>query len=125
MTQLLTAIFASLPGPFMMFIGGEEGIEELLPKLSKLKESRAYQHGEVHWWVEESVDQDLFGISYFDSNGGISVLVNTSPNEISGTLPINTKVLGVEQLVGNVEIKGNDFSLEAYAAVVINHKVGQ
>jgi len=125
MTQLLTAIFAALPGPFMMFIGGEEGIEELLPKLSKLKEGQAYQYGEVHWWVEESVNQDLFGISYFNSSEGISILVNTSPSQISGTLPNNTRVFEVDPLVGNVEIKGNDFSLEAYAAVVINHKVGQ
>jgi hypothetical protein len=123
MTQLLTVMFASLPGPFMMFIGGEDGIENLLPKLSSLKQSAAYQKGDIKWWVEDAVDQNLFGISYLNPGEGKSVLVNTGNSEIFGILPDNLRTDDVQLLVGSAEAVQNRFKIGAHSAMIINHKV--
>lgn len=121
-TQLLTVIFASLPGPFMMFIGGEHGIEKLLPKLSDLKQSKAYELGDVKWWVEDSVDENLFGISYMSPGEGKSILVNTGNSEIAGILPDHLRAEDVEILVGSAEAVQNRFKLAAHSAMIISHK---
>lgn len=124
MTQLLTVIFASLPGPFMMFIGGEEGIEDLLPKLANLKLSDAYKYGAVSWWVDESINQELFGISYSGKDKGFSIVVNTSEAELVEHLPRGMTGISAEALVGGAELTNNEIRLLANSAAVINHKVG-
>lgn len=123
MTQLLTVMFASLPGPFMMFIGGEEGIEELLPKLSELKQSLAYQNGAVKWWVEEKVNESLFGISYINNDEGKSILVNTGNSEITGQLPGHWRIDFMDLLVGSAEAARNSFKIGANSAMIIDHRV--
>jgi len=123
MTQLLTVMFASLPGPFMMFIGGEEGIEELLPKLSELKQSLAYQNGAVKWWVEEKVNESLFGISYINNDEGKSILVNTGNSEITGQLPGHWHIDFMDLLVGSAEAARNSFKIGANSAMIIDHRV--
>ena len=58
--KLLTLVFATLPGPFMMFSGGEIGIEELLPKISSAKQ--LYLNGEdgISWWTQDWIPNDVF-----------------------------------------------------------------
>ena len=123
MAQLLTVMFASLPGPFMMFIGGEEGIEKLLPKLSEFKQTSAYLTGEVKWWIEETVNENLFGISYLNGDDSQSILVNTGNREISGKLPERWNAEYVGVLVGSAEASQNGFIIGSHSAMNIHHKV--
>jgi hypothetical protein len=58
--KLLTLVFATLPGPFMMFSGGEIGIEELLPKISKTKQLLLNGEDGISWWTEEWIPNDVF-----------------------------------------------------------------
>jgi hypothetical protein len=58
--KLLTTVFATLPGPFMMFSGGEIGIEELLPQISKTKQLLLNGEDGISWWTEEWIPGDVF-----------------------------------------------------------------
>ena len=58
--KLLTMVFATLPGPFMMFSGGEIGIEELLPQISKTKQLLLNGEDGISWWTEEWIPGDVF-----------------------------------------------------------------
>jgi len=58
--KLLTLVFATLPGPFMMFSGGEIGIEELLPKISKTKQLLLNGEDGISRWTEEWIPNDVF-----------------------------------------------------------------
>jgi hypothetical protein len=58
--KLLTMVFATLPGPFMMFSGGEIGIEELLPQISKTKQLLLNGEDGISWWTDEWIPGDVF-----------------------------------------------------------------
>ena len=58
--KLLTMVFATLPGPFMMFSGGEIGIEELLPQISKTKQLLLNGEDGISWWTEKWIPGDVF-----------------------------------------------------------------
>ena len=93
--RLLTVMFGSLPGPFMMFTGGEQGIEDLLPALAKLKVRREWTCGAVSWWLNDEVPDSVFGLTR--SLGGVSttVLANFSdaPVAVGGAILANATVL--------------------------------
>jgi hypothetical protein len=75
--QLLTLIFMSLPGPFMMFTGGEHGIEHVLETFNHLKqETRDWSELNVHWLNNDSMPEDVFGISRSNQQLEIITLVN-------------------------------------------------
>ena len=120
MTRLLTCIFGSLPGPFMMFIGGEVGIDQLLPKISKLKLSEAYQYGETRWWDSDSTPEELFGITYQNFNKSKTMLVNTSQKAVNIPLSSNFKVDHMEELVGEVICKSDELVLGPQSAAIIS-----
>jgi hypothetical protein len=81
--QLLTLIFGSLPGPFMMFTGGEIGIEQLLPKLAHAKRSKIWLTGEITWWTNADVPDGLFAISRKLDNRVSASIVNFSEKELT------------------------------------------
>jgi hypothetical protein len=81
--KLLTLIFGSLPGPFMMFTGGEIGIEQLLPQLARAKRSKIWLTGEIAWWTHESVPDGLFAISRKLDNRVNASIVNFSDQELT------------------------------------------
>ena len=58
--RLLTLVFATLPGPFMMFSGGEIGIEDLLPRISDTKQLLLNGEDGISWWTEEWIPNDIF-----------------------------------------------------------------
>lgn len=124
MTQILTCIFGALPGPFMMFIGGEEGIEEILPKIAQFKQSQEYRHGENLWWVDESCPDDLFGITYLFNGVAKSVVVN--PSEAAARVNLKSwKSNAVqENLVGSATIRENELVVEPQSAVILTHVEG-
>lgn len=120
MTQLLTCIFGSLPGPFMMFIGGEVGIEHLLPRISSFKSSDAYRNGRVIWWDSDTTPEEIFGISYQLPNGSKTVLVNTSEKQIRVPLISGLKVSDVQELVGKATFNSGEITLDSHSAAILS-----
>lgn len=120
MTQLLTCIFGSLPGPFMMFIGGEVGIEHLLPKISEFKRSDAYRNGKVRWWDSDSTPEEVFGISYQLPSGSKTVLVNTSDHQVRVPLEADLMVRDVQELVGKANFKSSEITLDSHSAAILS-----
>ncbi len=100
--RLLTVIFGSLPGPMMMFSGGEVGIEDLLPQLAKLKIGDVWQRGEVSWWCSPDTPESVFGITRSVGNESVSLVANVG-NEPVRFSPSHQLTNAVAQLtVGSV-----------------------
>jgi hypothetical protein len=121
MTQLLNCIFGALPGPFMMFVGGEEGIEDILPKVAAFKQRDEYRLGEHHWWVEKSIPDELFGISYQLREKATSVIVNPSNSMVKVNLNSWRESVIHESLVGSAIIRENELVIESQSAVILKH----
>jgi glycosidase len=81
--NLLTLLFGALPGPFMMFCGGEIGIEQLLPQLAKVKKSKAWLEGEITWSISDQFPKDVFGITRTYGEEALFTVINFSDSEIS------------------------------------------
>jgi hypothetical protein len=124
MTQILTCIFGALPGPFMMFVGGEEGIESILPKIADFKQSEEYKFGENSWWVEDSCPEELFGITYKLKGKATSLVVNPSSSTVKLSLNSWKTSAVQEHLVGSATIRENEFMIEPQSAVILTHTEG-
>lgn len=75
--RLLTVMFMSMPGPYMMFVGGEEGIDEVLRGVNTLKQQTPNWAGlEVVWLTGPSIPESVFGILRRDKATEIVTLVN-------------------------------------------------
>jgi glycosidase len=88
-TRALYVIFGSLPGPFMMFVGGEEGIVDLIKQISLVKLAITDEQRQHIWWLAPQTPPELFGLTYKTSGSQISILVNTSPNQITFAPEVN------------------------------------
>ena len=119
--QLLTLIFATLPGPFMMFVGGEEGIEELLPNLSKLKRESIWKKGIAKWWCEEKTPADLFGLTRTLGTESLTVLVNMGSAEITVKPDFNTEKISTIFEVGKSSQLGKEISVPGRSGIVFSH----
>jgi hypothetical protein len=110
----------------MMFIGGEEGIQELLPKIASFKESQEYKEGQVEWLVSPEVPDELFGVSYRAAHvgQGRSILVNPSDKEVQFTIPTWMKSAKFESIVGVTSAKDGKVVLNAHSAAIISHSEG-
>ena len=119
--RLLTSMFGLLPGPFMMFIGGEEGIEDLLPKIARIKSSDVWSLGEPHWWLSSYTPEEVFGLTHHHESKAISLLVNASErvSRFDSEIPMESvKVLLQE---GNFASSGNVLELAPQSAIVLAH----
>ncbi len=85
--RLLTVIFGSLPGPFMMFTGGELGIEDLLPLLSALKDRPEWRGGAVSWWTGDEVPDAVFGLTRSLGGESSTVLANFDSVPVTVAIP--------------------------------------
>ncbi len=119
--QLLTLIFATLPGPFMMFIGGEKGIEELLPHLGRLKHERVWKEGIAKWWCDEKTPADLFGLTRTLGTESLTVLVNMGSTEITLKPDFNTEKISTFFTVGESSQLGKDISVPGRSGIVFSH----
>ncbi len=91
-TQLLTLIFMSLPGPYMMFIGGEAGIETILENVNALKTStQDWATLKIQWLTGNEVPESIFGMIRSNSSLEIITLVNVS--DASETVTITLRHL--------------------------------
>jgi glycosidase len=85
--RLLTVIFCGLPGPFMMFTGGEQGIEDLLPVLATLKNRPEWESGLITWWTGNDVPDSIFGLTRSSGAQSTTLLANFSPDSATVSLP--------------------------------------
>jgi len=75
--QLLTVIFMSLPGPFMMFTGGEAGIEAVLSSFNSLKQHTAdWADLEVFWLNDEKIPENILAMVRRSRDLEVFTLVN-------------------------------------------------
>lgn len=73
--RLLALTFGMLPGPYMMFVGGEIGIEDLLSAMASLKD-RAQSFESIRFETGEQVPEDVFWLVRKGDAESFSVLVN-------------------------------------------------
>ena len=122
---LLTLIFGSLPGPFMMFSGGEIGIEQLLPKLAKVKKSQIWLTGQIKWWSDEQYPDGLFAISRSEANQMVVTLVNYTDKDISVKSHLNYTLKSIELQVGQAaNFEASVIKLAPFSGVVVNLEIG-
>ena len=122
---LLTLIFGSLPGPFMMFSGGEIGIEQLLPKLAKVKKSQIWLTGQIKWWSDEQYPDGLFAISRSEANQMVVTLVNYTDKDISVKSDLNYTLKSIELQVGQAaNFEASVIKLAPFSGVVVNLEIG-
>jgi glycosidase len=75
--RLLTVMFMSMPGPYMMFVGGEEGIDDILRGVNTLKQQTPdWASREVIWLTESSIPESVFGMLRRSNDNDVVILVN-------------------------------------------------
>jgi hypothetical protein len=75
--RLLTVMFMSMPGPYMMFVGGEEGIEEILQGINTLKrQTPDWAALELFWLTDARIPESVFGILRRGKGRAVVTLVN-------------------------------------------------
>lgn len=122
--KLLTLIFGSLPGPFMMFSGGEIGIEELLPKLAKVKKSKIWLSGQINWLTKPDQPDGLFGITRQLDNQKSTSLVNFTTEVIKVPAEEKFSLVATELTLGRgVEIDQYEFRVAPLSGAVFTIRV--
>ena len=123
--KLLTLIFGSLPGPFMMFSGGEIGIEQLLPKLAKVKGSRIWLTGEINWWTASSYPDGLFAISRSLDKQVSASLVNFTDKELVVKNEANYQLKSVLLQIGeSIVVNSSQIKLPPFTGAVVEFEIG-
>jgi len=110
--KLLTLIFASLPGPFMMFSGGEIGIEKLLPELARVKKSTIWVTGEISWLTEDEFPDGIFGITRSLGDQRVISLANFTNSQLKVNLPGKFKHISTELKIGeDLKVEENEIKI--------------
>lgn len=123
--KLLTLIFGSLPGPFMMFSGGEIGIEQLLPKLAKVKGSKIWLTGEINWWTASSYPDGLFAISRSLDKQVSASLVNFSDQSLILKNEANYQLKSVLLQIGeSIVVDSSQIKLPPFSGAVVEFEIG-
>ena len=123
--RLLTLIFGSLPGPFMMFSGGEIGIEQLLPKLAKVKRSKIWLTGEINWWTTATDPDGLFAISRKLDKEVSASLVNFTDKELVVKNDVNYQIKSVLLQIGeSIVINSSQIKLAPFSGAVVEFEIG-
>ena len=123
--RLLTLIFGSLPGPFMMFSGGEIGIEHLLPKLAKVKRSKIWLTGEINWWTKATDPDGLFAISRKLDKEVSASLVNFTDKELVVKNDVNYQFKSVLLQIGeSIVINSSQIKLAPFSGAVVEFEIG-
>ncbi len=123
--KLLTLIFGSLPGPFMMFSGGEIGIEQLLPKLAQVKGSKIWLTGEINWWTKVTDPDGLFAISRTLDNQASASLVNFTDKELVVKNEANYQLKSVLLQIGeSIVVDSSQIKLTPFSGAVVEFEIG-
>ena len=105
----------------MMFIGGEEGIEDLLPKISQIKSSEVWSLGKPHWWLSPYTPEEVFGLTHHHEKRAISLLINVSERVSRFDSEIPMESVEVLMQEGNFALTGNVLELAPRSAIVLAH----
>ncbi len=120
--RLFTVVFGSLPGPMMMFCGGELGIEDLLPVLARVKRLDEWRDGVVSWWSDEATPDSVFGLTRVLGSAAVSLAANMGSSPVSFAPPFGTESGTVLLEAGSGTSVGSDeIRLGADAAVIFTH----
>ena len=123
--KLLTLIFGSLPGPFMMFSGGEIGIEQLLPKLAAVKGSKIWLTGEINWWTKATDPDGLFAISRSLDKQVSASLVNFTDKELVVKNDANYQLKSVLLQIGeSIVVDSSQIKLPPFTGAVVEFEIG-
>ena len=123
--RLLTLIFACLPGPFMMFTGGEVGIEDVLPRLAELKAQPLWQRGRVLWWCADDIPDSVFGVTRTIGDDAVSVIANFADTATSFRLSeamVRAAAAPMYTLGPPATLGSDQVSLRPYSAIVFMHR---
>jgi glycosidase len=75
--RLLTVMFMAMPGPYMLFVGGEEGVDDVLRAVNTLKrQTPGWAEGEIVWLTGAGVPESVFGILRRSRDNEVVLLVN-------------------------------------------------
>ena len=119
--KLLTLVFATLPGPFMMFSGGEIGIEELLPRISKAKELLLNGEDGISWWTEDWIPNDVFLQSRKTDGKVVIVAANFSEQvQVIKDPRIGKKASVLVQSGDEHQLFEGNLSLSPYSGVILS-----
>jgi hypothetical protein len=123
--KLLTLIFGSLPGPFMMFAGGEIGIEQLLPELASIKRSKVWLTGQISWWTSLNYPDGLFAISREVDDKVSASLVNFTDKELVIKNEANYQLKSVQLQIGDqITIDPSMIKLPPFTGAVVELEIG-
>jgi Alpha amylase, catalytic domain len=126
--RLFTVVFGGLPGPMMMFSGGEIGIEDLLPRLAAVKRGDVWRYGAVSWWSDDSTPDSVFGVTRRLGSSAISLVANIGSGSVSFR-PSGVFLHGVVDAVQVLEVgEGARITTEGIAlghnsAVIYTHTI--
>ena len=119
--RLLTLMFGLLPGPFMMFIGGEEGIEDLLPAIASIKQNEIWTDGSSHWWLSTYTPDDIFGLTHHLEDRAITLLINVSERVMRFDSEIPLESANPLLLNGSYALNNGVLELSPRSAIVLSH----
>lgn len=89
-TRALTGVFALSGDPFMLFVGGEVGIEDDLVAISRLRDARPELAEGISDYDAVRVDQDgVYAVTRRSGSAATLVLVNlgAEPSQVTGAIP--------------------------------------
>ena len=114
-TRALAVTFMALDGPYMMFTGGETGIEQELQLMGRLRQSEPELWSTSATFLTE-IDEsgDLFIVKRTHCGASITILVNLS-RESSREVPLS--VVDGEALIAERSFEGNSLGPLGYAVV--------
>nr|WP_275588405.1 alpha-amylase family glycosyl hydrolase [Microlunatus panaciterrae] len=93
-TRALTGVFALSGDPFMMFVGGEQGIEQDLVTIARLRDERPELAGGVSDYTSVTVDNDaVYAVTRRSGTDATLVLVNLSTDSLTVTCRIPTTLV--------------------------------
>jgi hypothetical protein len=119
--RVLMVMFGGLPGPMMMFSGGEIGIEDLLPELAAVKRGDVWRHGKVSWWCDADTPESVFGITRTLGGLSVSLVANVGVEPVSFAPTGGVGGSEVVMSVGHASVAGNRIDMGADSAVIFTH----
>lgn len=114
--RALMCAFALSGGPYMMFVGGEAGMEEMVARVNRLRSERRELSRGRHTFGEVECSSDaIFSVTHEDGELCSVVLVNMSSREVRADIRLAQPG---GRLVDLLDVDGQPFELGASPAVV-------
>jgi hypothetical protein len=97
-TRALLAVWSLTGGVYMTFIGGEEGIEEDLRRVHRVRRTvPEFGRGEANYDAVTCTDDGIFAVARYSPEGSSLLLVNLTRNAIATTVSVDTAALRIDR----------------------------